>query len=133
MWGKLSYEFGASCLRASLKWGELSWGELSLGRVVCNLSRARDVMRVSKLNRHWNRAIRNQNCSFFCLPIRHIRLGLTCPAGIRILFLLEDSAFKNTPSYDEVKNKFFLTFKNKSFSYQDTPPLRHCAHFWYAF
>ena len=38
MWGELSYEFGASYLRASLMWGELSlgrgasclWGELSL-------------------------------------------------------------------------------------------------------
>ena len=35
-----------------------------------------------------------------------ITLGLTCPPGIRILFLLEDSAFKYTPSYDEVKHKF---------------------------
>ena len=24
MWGELSYEFGASCLRASCLWGELS-------------------------------------------------------------------------------------------------------------
>ena len=37
------------------------------------------------------------------LPIRHIRLGLSCSPGIRILFLLEDTALKYTPSYDEVK------------------------------
>ena len=36
------------------------------------------------------------------LPIRHVRLSLICPQGIRILFLLENSAFKYTPSYDEV-------------------------------
>ena len=36
MWGELTYECRASCLRASLMWGELYWGELSLGRVVCN-------------------------------------------------------------------------------------------------
>ena len=49
------------------------------------------------------------HCLF--LPIRYIRLGLTCPQGIRILFLLEGSAFKYTLSYDEVKNKFTLTFR----------------------
>ena len=26
MRGELSYEFGASCLRVSLMWGDLSWG-----------------------------------------------------------------------------------------------------------
>ena len=36
-------------------------------------------------------------------------LGLTCPPYS--VFLLEDSAFKYTPSYREVKNKFTLAFK----------------------
>ena len=31
-WGKLVSEYGASCLRVSLMWGELSWGELSCVR-----------------------------------------------------------------------------------------------------
>ena len=34
LWCELSYEFEASCLRASLMWGELSWDELSLGQDV---------------------------------------------------------------------------------------------------
>ena len=41
------------------------------------------------------------NCVIFVEET--ITLGLTCPPGIRILLLLEDSAFKYTPSYDEVK------------------------------
>ena len=39
LWCELSYEFEASCFRASLMWGGLSWGELSLGRDVCNSPR----------------------------------------------------------------------------------------------
>ena len=49
--------------------------------------------------------------NYHFLPIRHIRLGLTC---IRILFLLEDSAFKYTPSYDEVKITSLSCLRNRS-------------------
>ena len=40
-----------------------------------------------------------------------ISLGLTCPPGISILFLLDDFAFKYIPPYDEVKYKVTITFK----------------------
>ena len=39
-----------------------------------------------------------------------IMLGLTCHPGMYSVFLLEDSAFKYTPSYDAVISKFTLTF-----------------------
>ena len=46
--------------------------------------------------------------------IHEITLGLTCPPGIRILFLLEDSAFKYTPSYDELKLSSLSRLRNHS-------------------
>ena len=47
---------------------------------------------------------------FFCR--RHYNVRFDLPSGHPYsVFLLGDSAFKYTPSYDEVKNKFTLTFK----------------------
>ena len=43
-------------------------------------------------------------------------LGFDLHSGHRILFLLEDPAFKYTPSYDEVKISSLLRFKNLNFN-----------------
>ena len=55
--------------------------------------------------------VQKQSSGLF-LPIRHIRLGLICPPGIRILFVLEYFAFKYTPSHDEVKISSLSRLRN---------------------
>ena len=56
-------------------------------------------------------AFSNQ-CSFLSKTV--IMLGLTCPPGMYSVFLLEESAFKYTSSYDEIKKCTFTFNKPQS-------------------
>ena len=47
---------------------------------------------------------------FFVEDIYNVRFDLLS-GHLYSVFLLEDSAFKYTPSYDEIKNMFSFTFK----------------------
>ena len=58
---------------------------------------------------------------FFVEDNYNVRFDLT-PRHLYSVSLLEDSAFKYTPSYDEVNSKFTLTFKK--------PQSKHKIDYW---
>ena len=69
-----------------------------------------DIYRIERDHREFNLTITYMYIFFAFLSKTVLKLGLTCPPGMYSVFLLEASAFKYTPLYDEVKNKFTFTF-----------------------